>query len=45
MLTNGANLQETIGLETFAPYNFSSRGPVPGMASAPIMLMPGPGPT
>ncbi|HYP56629.1 MAG TPA: hypothetical protein VEQ41_10085 [Solirubrobacterales bacterium] len=25
----------------FAPYNFSSRGPLPGMASAPIILLSG----
>lgn len=27
--------------QLFDPYNFSSRGPVPGMASAPIILMSG----
>ncbi|HEY3434743.1 MAG TPA: hypothetical protein VGK41_03740, partial [Solirubrobacterales bacterium] len=27
--------------ELFAPYNFSSRGPLPGLASTPIVLMSG----
>ncbi len=29
------------GLNLFAPYNFSARGPLPGMMSAPIMLLSG----
>jgi hypothetical protein len=41
MLVHGENPHGTIGLETFAPFDFSSRGPVPGMASAPIVLMTG----
>ena len=41
MLVHGENPHGMIGLETFAPYDFSSRGPVPGMASAPIVLMSG----
>jgi hypothetical protein len=41
MLVHGENPHGTIGLETFAPFDFSSRGPVPGMASAPIVLMIG----
>jgi hypothetical protein len=41
MLAHGAAPYGKIGIETFNPYNFSSRGPVPGMASAPIMLMSG----
>ncbi len=41
LLVHGAPPYGKIGLETFQPYNFSSRGPVPGMASAPIMLMSG----
>ena len=41
MLVHGENPHGVIGLETFAPYDFSSRGPVPGMASAPIVLMTG----
>ena len=31
----------TEGLNFFAPYNFSARGPLPGMMSAPIMLLTG----
>jgi hypothetical protein len=30
--------------ELFAPYNFSSRGPLPGLASTPIVLMSGASP-
>jgi len=30
-----------LGTHLFAPYNFSSRGPVPGLASAPVVLMTG----
>ena len=41
LLVHGADPFGKVGLETFAPYNFSSRGPIPGMASAPIMLMSG----
>jgi len=41
MLIHGESPHGTIGLETFAPYDFSSRGPIPGMASAPIVLMSG----
>jgi hypothetical protein len=41
MLVHGENPNGMIGLETFAPYDFSSRGPIPGMASAPIVLMSG----
>ena len=31
----------TEGLNFFAPYNFSARGPLPGMMSAPLMLLEG----
>jgi hypothetical protein len=31
----------TEGLNFFAPYNFSARGPLPGMMSAPVMLLTG----
>lgn len=30
-----------LGTYLFAPYNFSSRGPVPGLASAPVVMMTG----
>jgi hypothetical protein len=30
-----------LGSYLFAPYNFSSRGPVPGLASAPVVMMTG----
>ncbi len=30
-----------LGIEQFSPYNFSSRGPLPGLASAPVVLLAG----
>lgn len=42
LLANGAGPYAKGGGELlFIPYNFSSRGPVPGIASAPIVLMSG----
>lgn len=42
LVANGQNpYHVTEGLNFFAPYNFSARGPLPGMMSAPIMLLTG----
>lgn len=42
LVVNGQNpYHVTEGLNFFAPYNFSARGPLPGMMSAPIMLLTG----
>jgi len=42
LLANGAGpYAQNGGALLFIPYNFSSRGPVPGIASAPIVLMSG----
>jgi hypothetical protein len=42
LVANGQNpYHVTEGLNFFAPYNFSARGPLPGMMSAPLMLLTG----
>ena len=41
LVTTGEAPYGPTGNELFAPYNFSSRGPAPGIASAPIVLMTG----
>lgn len=41
LIANGAHPNGTVANTLFAPYNFSSRGPLPGMASAPIVLLSG----
>lgn len=46
LVANGnAPYDPATGLVLFLPYNFSSRGPLPGMMSAPIMLLTGTRPT
>ncbi len=32
---------DTLGAGLFAPYNFSSRGPLPGLATTPVVLLSG----
>jgi hypothetical protein len=41
LVANGEPPYGSVGSTLFIPYNFSSRGPFPGMASAPIVLMTG----
>jgi hypothetical protein len=41
LVANGKWPYHLGGLNLFAPYNFSSRGPLPGMMSAPLMLLTG----
>ncbi len=41
LVANGEAPYGPVGSTLFIPYNFSSRGPFPGMASAPIVLMTG----
>jgi hypothetical protein len=41
LVANGEPPYGPVGSTLFIPYNFSSRGPFPGMASAPIVLMTG----
>jgi hypothetical protein len=41
LVAHGTKPFSTIGSGYFAPYNFSSRGPLPGLASAPIVLLAG----
>jgi hypothetical protein len=41
LATSGEGPYGPVGGEIFAPYNFSSRGPLPGIAVAPIVLMTG----
>lgn len=41
LIANGAHANGSAANALFAPYNFSSRGPLPGMASAPVVLLSG----
>ncbi|MGC1165695.1 MAG: hypothetical protein WA862_06265 [Solirubrobacterales bacterium] len=41
LVANGSSPYGPLGTGLFAPYNFSSRGPLPGLASAPVVLMSG----
>lgn len=41
LIANGAHANGTDANTLFAPYNFSSRGPLPGMAAAPVVLLSG----
>jgi hypothetical protein len=41
LVNNGAHPYGSASNFLFAPYNFSSRGPLPGLASTPIVLMSG----
>jgi hypothetical protein len=41
LIANGAHPYGTAANTLFAPYNFSSRGPWPGMGTAPIVLLSG----
>ena len=42
LVANGQNPYHVVkNLDFFAPYNFSARGPLPGMMTAPIMLLTG----
>jgi hypothetical protein len=41
LIANGAHPYGSAGNALFSPYNFSNRGPWPGMASAPIVLLSG----
>jgi hypothetical protein len=41
LIANGAHANGTDANALFAPYNFSSRGPLPGMAAAPVVLLSG----
>ena len=41
LVAHGSAPYGPIGTSYFSPYDFSSRGPLPGLASAPIVLMSG----
>lgn len=41
LVANGTPPYSELGASYFSPYNFSSRGPLPGIASAPIVLLAG----
>lgn len=41
LIAHGTAPFSDLGNSYFAPYNFSSRGPIPGLASAPVVLMAG----
>lgn len=41
LIANGSGPYGGLGTSYFAPYNFSSRGPLPGLASAPLVLLTG----
>jgi hypothetical protein len=41
LVANGTTPYSELGTSYFAPYNFSSRGPLSGLASAPIVLLAG----
>lgn len=41
LVANGAHANGIVANTLFAPYNFSSRGPLPGLATAPIVLLSG----
>lgn len=41
LVAHGSQPYGPIGTSYFTPYDFSSRGPLPGLASAPIVLMSG----
>lgn len=41
LAAHGAGPYGTLGAGQFSPYNFSSRGPLPGLASAPVVLLSG----
>lgn len=41
LVAHGAGPYGSLGTEQFSPYNFSSRGPLPGLASAPVVLLSG----
>ena len=44
LIANGAHANGAAANAIFTPYNFSSRGPLPGMASAPLVLLSGASP-
>lgn len=41
LVANGAGPYGPLATEQLSPYNFSSRGPLPGLASAPVVLLSG----
>jgi hypothetical protein len=41
LVAHGTRPYSPLGSSYFAPYDFSTRGPLPGLASAPIILMAG----
>jgi hypothetical protein len=41
LVANGTHPYSELGTSYFSPYNFSSRGPLAGIASAPIVLLSG----
>lgn len=41
LVANGTGPYSDLGGSYFNPYNFSSRGPLPGLASAPVVLLAG----
>lgn len=41
LIANGTHANGATANALFFPYNFSSRGPLPGMASAPLVLLSG----
>lgn len=41
LVAHGASPYGALGSGQFAPYNFSSRGPLPGLGATPIVLMSG----
>lgn len=41
LVAHGTHPYSALGTSYFAPYNFSSRGPLAGIASAPIVLLAG----
>ena len=41
LVAHGSKPYGALGSSLFVPYNFSSRGPLPGLASSPIVLLTG----
>jgi len=41
LVAHGASPYGELGAGQFAPYNFSSRGPLPGLGSTPVVLLSG----
>ena len=41
LVAHGASPYGSLAVGQFSPYNFSSRGPLPGLAASPVVLMAG----